>query len=186
METQKVTARTIEILGGHEKAWQIMDAEFAEVGRRWNQDLTAIGRILRSHLFVEHYLNEHLTKANPRLGSVQKARLTFAQKLALLDSGDRRLQEILPGVRHLNAIRNRLAHRLSAALDNADADIFLQAMYFAALRIEGARPGTPSEDPLDVLEEFAKYASTALSSEFSAFGIAFSKALAEIGGEHAA
>ncbi|AMO24688.1 hypothetical protein GCM10027034_09770 [Ramlibacter solisilvae] len=185
MDTAKVTARTLEILGGHEKAWEIIDAEFAEVGRRWNQDITVIGRILRSHLFIEHYLNEHITKANPRLGSVEKARLTFAQKIALLDSTDRRLREILPGVKLLNTIRNRLAHRLNAAIGQEDAKVFLNAQYFAALRIEGAKPSKPSEDPLDILEEFARYASTALTNEFSAFGNAFSKALADVGGERA-
>lgn len=186
MDTHKVTERTIELLGGRDKAWEIIDAEFAEVGRRWNQDVVAIGRILRSHLFVEHYLNEHLTKANPRLGSVEKARLTFAQKVSLIDADDARLREILPGVKHLNSIRNRLAHRLSGAIDVADAEVFLQAKYFAALRVEGAKPGAPSTQPLDILEEFARYASTALVNEFSAFGAAFAKALGERGAKHAA
>ena len=181
-----MTERTIEHLGGREKAWEIINAEFAEVGRRWNQDVVVVGRILRSHLFVEHYLYEHLTKANPRLGSVEKARLSFSQKVALLDAGDPRLREILPGIKHLNTIRNRLAHRLNVAIEITDADVFLQAKYFAALRVEGAKPGAPSHDPLDILEEFARYASTALVNEFSAFGSAFAKALSEVGTKHAA
>ena len=186
MDTQKIIAHTIELMGGREKAKEITDAEFGEVQRRWNQDITTIGRILRAHLFVEHYLNEHLMRVNPKLGSVEKARLSFAQKTALLNSSDRRLSEVLPGIRHLNAIRNRLAHRLSATVDEVDAELFLKAQYFAALRTEGAKPGKPTEDPLNILEEFARYASTTLTSEFSPFSVAFSKALSELGGEDAA
>jgi hypothetical protein len=44
------------------------------------------------------------------------------------------------------------------------------------MRIEGAKPGTPSNDPLDILEAFAQHVSTALRHEFSVFGNAFSTA----------
>lgn len=108
-----------------------------------------------------------------------KARLTFAQKLELLDQNDSRLAEVLPGIKRLNVIRNRLAHRLSAVVTEEDAEVFLEAKLFKALRDEGAKPDTPSKNPLDVLEAFAQYASSSLSHEFSVFGNAFRKALDE-------
>jgi len=147
-----VAERTVELLGGSKKAREISDGEFSEMERRWNQDVGAIGRILRSHLYVEHYLSEYLEKANPRLGSVAKARLSFSQKLELLDQKDPLLSEVLPGIKHLNAIRNRLAHRLSANVTADDATVFLNAKFFKAMRDEGAKPDTPSQDPLDILE----------------------------------
>jgi len=55
-DTDRVIARTIELLGGPERARQVTDAEFGEMVTRWNQDTDVIGRILRSHLYVEHYL----------------------------------------------------------------------------------------------------------------------------------
>jgi hypothetical protein len=105
MDTQRVIARTIEILGGRENAKQVTDAEFAGIQERWSQDVAVMGRILRAHLFVEHYLNEHLAKANPRLGSVEQAHLTFAQKVTLLNASDAHIRSVLPGIKHLNAIR---------------------------------------------------------------------------------
>jgi hypothetical protein len=178
-DSQKVAQRTIELLGGSDNFRDVIDAEFGEMQQRWNQDIVAIGRILRSHLYVEHYLGEYLTKANLRLGPVAQGRLTFAQKLALLDPKDTRLSDVLPGIKHLNKIRNRLAHNLSAVVTTHDASIFLSAKYFKAMRDEGAKPGVPSQDPLDVLEQFAQHASHSLGGEFSPFGIAFAKALSD-------
>lgn len=179
-DSKLVAERTVELLGGSEKAREITDAEFGEMQRRWNQDVGAIGRILRSHLYVEHYLSEYLEKANPRLGSVAKAHLTFSQKFELLDHKDPQLAEVLLGIKHLNAIRNRLAHRLSANVTTDDAAVFHNAKLFKAMRDEGAKPDMPSQDPLDILEQFAQYASCFLSNEFSTFGNAFRKALNEL------
>lgn len=178
-DSKLVAERTVELLGGPEKARELVDAEFGEMRQRWNQDIEAIGRILRSHLYVEHYLTEYIEKTNPRLGSVKNARLTFAQKLDLVDSKDFRLAEVLPGIKRLNSIRNRLAHRLSAVVTEDDTAVFLGAKLFRALRDEGAKPNNPSHNSLDILEDFAQYASSSLTHEFSIFGNAFAKALNE-------
>lgn len=172
-----VAARTLELLGGRNEAWKTIESEYSSMTSRWEQDVVAIGRILRSHLYVEHYLTEYLVKRNPNLGPLAGAKLTFSQKVELMDGSNPRLSEILPGIRQLNKIRNRLAHNLAAAVDEKDAAIFLQAKFFAAMREEGAKPGAPSSDPLDVLEKFAQYASSQLHSEFSAFSKAFAAAL---------
>ena len=184
-DTARVTARTIELLGGTDRAREVMDAEFRSMTRRWNQDIDSIGRILRSHLFVEHYLAEFLEKANPRLGDLSDARLSFAQKLALIDNRNPRLAEVLPGIKHLNKVRNRLAHQLTATVTTEDADIFLQAKFFKAMREEGAKPGVPSQRPIDILEGFAQHASSRLSSEFGEFSAAFAKALDDCSPESA-
>jgi hypothetical protein len=178
-DSKRVAGRTIEILGGSEKAREVIDAEFGEMHRRWVQDVGTIGRILRSHLYVEHYLSEYLEKANPRLGSVANARLTFAQKLELLDLRDPLQVELLPGINHLNAIRNRLSHRLSAEVTMKDASVFLNAKFFKAMRDAAAKPGIASQDPIDILENFAKYASSSLNNEFSIISKAFTKAIDE-------
>lgn len=174
-DAEAVAEKTIDLLGGRDKAFALIHAEFEGMRTRWNQDVVAIGRILRSHLYVEHYLTEFLEKTNPRLGSLTDARLTFAQKVNLLNP-DRRLAQVLPGIKRLNTIRNRLAHRLDAHVTDEDANVFLSDGIFKAMRIEGAKPGTPSSDPLDVLEAFSQHVSSALLHEFSALGNAFAKA----------
>ena len=175
----RVVKRTVEILGGVEKTREITDHELGEMNRRWDQDIESIGRILRSHLYVEHYMTEYIEKSNPRLGSVAKARLSFAQKLSLLDPDNPRLQEVKEGIKHLNTIRNRLAHRLSAVVTPEDSTVFLRARYFREMREERAKPGHPSDSPLDILEEFAQHASHAFTQKFSLFGQAFAQALEE-------
>lgn len=176
-----VVKRTIELLGGVERTRQMSSDELNGMNARWQQDVEVIGRILRSHLYIEHYMTEYLEKTNPNLGKVQDARLSFAQKVALLDPNDFRLGEVIEGVKRLNAIRNRLAHRLNASVTQEDAAVFLQAKYFEAIRTELAKPNSPSQDPLDILEEFAKYASYAFTNKFSEVDRALKQAMDECG-----
>lgn len=175
----RLAKRTVELLGGPEKARELIHREFDEMERRWNQDVQSMGRILRAHLYVEHYLTEYIEKANPRLGSLAEARIGFAQKVELLDPNDSRIADVVPGIKRLNAIRNRLAHRLTASVTSEDAACFLQAKYFKAMREEGAKPNVPSQDLLNILEQFAQYAGSTIGNEFSAFGEAFAKVLKE-------
>lgn len=175
-----VVKRTFELLGGKDRASQVIDSEFSSMTRRWNQDVESIGRILRSHLYLEHYITEYLEKANPRLGKISAARLTFNQKVALLDSQNPRLADVLPGIKHLNKIRNRLAHDLTSTLSTEDAAVFLETKFFRAMRNEGAKPQVQSQDPLDILEDFAQHASSRFSNEFGEFSRAFGRALEEL------
>lgn len=175
----RLVERTIELLGGKERFKQVTDAEFMDMRRRWDLDVTNIGRILRSHLYVEYYLTLHLAKANPRLGDLSKARLTFAQKLSLLDTNHEHLSDLAPGLRQINAVRNRLAHRLEAVLTTEDVQVFLSHAMFNAMRIESAKPSVPSTEPIDILEKFAQYAAHLLANEFSEFSIAVGKAIDE-------
>jgi hypothetical protein len=179
IDTTALAARTIELLGGPERAKEVADKEFGEMVARWDQDVDAIGRILRAHLYVEHYLTEFLRNANPRLGSLAEAKLSFAQKLALLDTQSPAIADLKPGIAHLNKIRNRLAHRLSAAIEPADASVFLSASFFVSMRIAAQGKAPSSQVPLEVLEQFSLHSAHILSGEFSAFGAAFSQALLE-------
>lgn len=178
-DMQRLVERTIELLGGTERFKQVTDTEFMDMRNRWDLDITNIGRILRSHLYVEYYLTKYIAMANPRLGSLSKARLTFAQKLSLLDTNHESLGDLAPGLRQINAVRNRLAHRLEASLTAEDIQVFLSHAMFNAMRIEGAKPSMPSEEPIDVLEKFAQYAAHLLANEFSEFSIAIGKAIVE-------
>lgn len=177
-ETEAIVARTVEILGGTERFREVTDTEFHDMERRWNQDTESIGRILRAHLYVEHYLTEHIEKANPRLGSVRDARLSFSQKLELLDSKHPARASLKSGIAHLNKIRNRLAHNLNAQVTKADSDVFLRSSLFGSMTV--ATNGLTAESPpLEVMERFAQFAANSLTSEFSTFGEAFSRALEE-------
>ena len=175
-----IARRAIELLGGKQKFFAEADRELADVNGRWMQNVEVIGRILRAHLFVEHYLGEYLAKANPLLGALGQARVTFAQKVALLDASNHDIALILPGIKRLNQIRNRLAHNLDAQVTEEDAKVFMGSERFAALRAARAAEEAQKNEPLEILEEFAKHVAMALTYEFSPMSRAIYQAIQEV------
>ncbi len=161
---EAVVRHVIRLMGGHKKAFEAFDADFHTITKRWEQDTTVIGRILRAHLFVEHFLTEYLQSRNPELGSLEEARASFTQKLALVGNGTPGTGYLLPGIRRLNGIRNRIAHTLHAEVTDEDVRVFLAIDLFRAMREEKARrrSDTPSMEPIVVLEDFAIHAGISL------------------------
>ncbi|WP_152982533.1 hypothetical protein [Stenotrophomonas humi] len=159
-----VAARVIALHGGREAYLAHSSAQIDELNTKWNQNAALMGLILRSHLFVEYYLENYLLSRNPNIGSLENARLTFAQKAELMGVGDDRISYLVPGIRRLNKIRNRLAHTLSASVTEDDRDTFLAIGLFRSLREALAAPKSPSLAPIDVLEAFAQHAGMALQA----------------------
>lgn len=177
LDPQRVIARVIEIMGGHGAAFEKLEREHAEVARVWDQDTEIVGRILRAHLFVEHFLTEYLAARAPSL-DIKQAGLPFSRKLAMLGTGEPGVSYLIPGLRLVNEIRNRIAHRLRADVSENDAKRLLSIEIFRALRSESdRRRGVPSStEPADVVERFCQHAGRALqacsSSERSAWSLA--------------
>jgi hypothetical protein len=73
-------SRIIERHGGREKFFSRMEARFREFNSIWEQGTESIGRVLRAHLAVEHFLTELISFENPNLAPIENARLSFAQK----------------------------------------------------------------------------------------------------------
>lgn len=161
---EEYAARVIRLHGGHDRFFALMNERFREFNTIWDQDAQDIGRVLRSHLAVEHFLAEFLAYTNPRLGSVENARLGFRQKVELLPDDDPGLSFLKPGLRKLNAIRNRMTHRIRVDITEEDRGALLGIQMFAAMRSESARrDGRPKpDDPLSVVEQFAMFAASLL------------------------
>jgi len=97
-------------------------ANFRDEGPKWEKvtglDFEAIGRILVSHLILEHYINNLIELSTPREFNWDRSRLTFSQKLKLVSK-----IEILEkskfniGIEILNSIRNNLSHTILATVD---------------------------------------------------------------------
>lgn len=180
IDQQKITARAIELMGGKDAFFNAADQELEKIHTQWNQNIELIGRILRAHLFVEHYMTEYLAKTNPRLGDLNQARLSFSQKTELLEPSNPDMADIVPGIKRLNKIRNRLAHKLNVQVTEEDSSFFLKSERFAALRSVRDREKPLSTDPLDILEDFAQYTSTVFNYEFTPLSRAISQAIAEM------
>jgi hypothetical protein len=181
-DSDPVMKRSIELMGGQQAAAAAFDADFSAMNTRWDQDVSAIGRILRAHLYVEHYLTEHLQQVNPRLPDLDEAKLNFFQKVLLLDGNwNIGIRQLVPGIQRLNKVRNRLAHNLAAVVTDEDVTVFLSGPTFRHMRNEiGRQSGTEvAKDPLDILEEFAKFAASTLHNSSSAFGKAYEQAIKE-------
>ncbi|MGX5663637.1 hypothetical protein [Diaphorobacter nitroreducens] len=177
---EKIARRAMEIMGGPDAFFNAADEELANINARWNQNVSEIGRILRAHLFVEHYLTQYLAQANPRLGSLSDARATFAQKVSLLDVDNPDIAAMLPGIKRLNAIRNRLAHNLGAQISDDDARIFLSCERFAALRAARSTGEREENEPLEVLEDFARHTAVSLTYEFAPLSKAIAQSILEV------
>jgi hypothetical protein len=178
-KNDRIVRRAMEIMGGHDAFFKASDEELASINSRWNQNVAEIGRILRAHLFVEHYLTQYVAQANPRLGSLKEARATFAQKVALLDADNPDIAAILPGIKRLNTIRNRLAHNLGDQVSQDDARIFLGCDRFAALRAARSTGGTRTNEPLEILEDFARHTAVVFTYEFTPLSKAIAQSIME-------
>jgi hypothetical protein len=176
----QIQARAAALLGGDAEYRRIADEEYGEVQRRWQQDTDTIGRILRAHLFVERFLTENLQRSNPKLGSVEKAKLTFAQKVALLDPQNPEAAAVMPGLRIMNRVRNRLAHESNAAVTSADAAALLDCKAFAQLLGTRHRENLSGLAPISVLEDFARFTGIALSVGHSRLIAAVAQAIREL------
>lgn len=185
IDSVELAQRVIELSGGKDKLNAEMDHKLALINDKWNQDVDAIGRILRSHLFVEHFLTKYLIALNPNLGDLKGARLTFAQKLSLIENYSSETKELTTGMKRLNTIRNQLAHRLEAKVTDQDKESLLSLHSFRYLREELAKPNMPSSDNLDVLEDFAKHVGSRLASIADPDDLShrISKAMSELANE---
>jgi hypothetical protein len=97
------------------------DFRIEEVSELWHgMDLDTMGRVLRAHLVVEHFMGELLKAEGHRLTQLRDAglRLTFMHKLNLLYPGRGPLWDC---VNQLNQIRNHFAHRPDHRLNDAEA-----------------------------------------------------------------
>src|ERR1035441_458658 len=109
-DPQTFAKRVIEAHGGIDNVVAIAQKHIDEFNSLWLQDAERIGRVLRAHLTVEHFLTRYIEFKNPMLPSLADARITFSQKIDLLHQNDRLACELKPGLRRLNQVRNRLAH----------------------------------------------------------------------------
>jgi hypothetical protein len=158
--------RLFELYGGKEEFFDANEKQVAEFEEQWNQNIEVIGKVLRSHLVIETYLTRYLQFSNPNLGDVDKARLSFSQKLSIIGKKDNALLMLLPGIKRINKIRNELAHNLNLEVTDNDKAYFLSNEIFSAMRNErNARFGPASNDPLTILEEFARFAAIMLQAK---------------------
>lgn len=175
---RKIHKRACELLGGEAEYQKIADEEHHEVMKIWNQNTELIGRILRAHLFVEKFMVMHLRHLrSSRAQSTQG----FAKKIEHLDRGDPEVVAVIPGIRKLNEIRNRLAHEINATLTAEDVGEFFQCRNFYHLMLYRHQRKIGALQPIEVLEDFSRFAAITLSLNRSRLVAAVRQATEEMG-----
>jgi hypothetical protein len=158
MDPQDHVQKIISAYGGHKAFFGKMDMRLAEFNEIWNQDSERIGRVLRAHLSVEYFMTDYIRAANPNLGAIDGAKLTFYQKVELLDETLPLVSQIKPGLKRLNTIRNRVAHNLKVDVQPEDKQLFLSITLFSAMKLEKEKSfGPEPDDPLSIVEQFARF-----------------------------
>lgn len=145
----------IDAHGGHDEFWAYSNARLAEFNEIWNQDMLKIGRVLRVHLSVEHFLTRYIQYVNPRLGPIERMR--FADKIKMIGAASPVIGQCISGLKRLNEVRNRIAHNLRVDINQDDVNSFLSVAIFKAMREAKGDPSKLSTDPLEIYEEFGMF-----------------------------
>lgn len=94
-----------------------IEANFIEENRRYielfQQDHDLIGRVLKCHLIVEHYLDRFLS-SHLNIEALSEVKLSFYQKAKLLPSKESAAAFVKPGILKLNSIRNQFTSRTNS------------------------------------------------------------------------
>lgn len=165
--------QVIEVLRPH---WQAIDDHFNQENARFKALLGAdhdlLGRVLKCHLVVEHYLNGYL-QSHLQLQHLEDARLTFAQKATLLPSQGVAAAFVRPGIVRLNTIRNRFGHTLQPVLTAADLGAIQPILAIA-------RKNAVFATPIEAIEAFTTVACTWLVLPPPALAQVFETAFAQV------
>lgn len=115
-------------------------------------DHSFTGYFLACHLAIEHYMDHVLQQTTTYL-QWEAARLNFGQKAALLGQfADEPLPQLMPAIKHMNAIRNKLSHNLNYVIDD-DALLPLKHLIEAGRSEPGKEVKAP-DDAFLVLQKF--------------------------------
>ena len=80
--------------------------------------------ILRVHLLTEYYLERIIAIKLPRGDRLlEDGGLSYAQKVALVDSLSIVEDSLIAALRGLNRVRNRFSHEFNKAIDGSDIDV---------------------------------------------------------------
>jgi hypothetical protein len=147
--------RVVEQLNPH---WKEIEAHFEHENNQFKallaQDHDLLGRVLKCHLIIEHYLGRFLT-AHYGIRDLPEAKLSFFQKAKLLPDTASAAAFVKPGILRLNAIRNDFGHTLRPVLRHNGLGPINDALAVA-------RQGVKFQEPIEAIEAFTTVAGTFL------------------------
>ncbi len=112
-----------------------------------------LGRVLKCHLIVEHYLNRFLV-AHFGIDNFDEVRLTFLQKANLIPDRATALCFVKLGIVRLNQIRNQFCHSLGAEISETDVRDSMRTV------LKLFRSEVHFKSPIETIEAFTTLACT--------------------------
>ena len=91
-----------------------------EISSLLNRQVDELGIILKCHLIIESYIDKYLEAAYPTILDWPTIRLSFSQKLELINNKSTPIGMYYPGIKCLNSIRNKFSHRISYNVERKD------------------------------------------------------------------
>lgn len=148
---------------GIEKVMELLRPHMAEIEARFNGENErfkalmnhphdTIGRLLKCHLVVEHYLERYLVESFG-LQNVQDAKLGFYNKAMLLPTQASSAAFVRPGILRLNRLRNDVGHALGREPKFKDLGPIQEVLLTA-------REGIDFASPIEAIEAFTTVACT--------------------------
>jgi hypothetical protein len=116
----------------------------------FSADHNAIGRILKVHLVIEQYLNEHIV-AKYKIENLVDVRLTFNQKVHLLKDDLSPAAWLKSAIQNVNKVRNKFSHTLPPKIEWGEINNVMDVLKIA-------RKGVSYKEPIDAIEAFAPVA----------------------------
>lgn len=111
-----------------------------------------IGRVLKCHLIVEHYLDRFIC-SHYLINNIQDIRLSFSQKAKMLPDKASASAFVKPGIFNLNSVRNKFSHQLNYKILQSDIPHIVEILNIA-------RQNAHFDQPVDAIEAFTTVACT--------------------------
>jgi hypothetical protein len=135
----------------------------------------ALGRVLKCHLIVEHYMDQFLEQ-HFHLEHLAEAKLTFFQKATLLPTRGTTAAVVKPGILKLNWVRNQYGHNLAVEIDQNKMRVIDDLLAIM-------RPDTVFESLADRIEAFTTVACVCLLEAPPGIARRFQEAFADFHSE---
>ena len=146
---EKVVARLKPHMAEIEAHFNAENAKFIAL---MDQPHDMLGRLLKCHLVLEHYLDRFLSE-HFGIEDVESAKLGVFNKAMLLPSKASSAAFVKPGILKLNALRNRAGHNLGTDIGFGDLGPIHEVLAIA-------RAGVQFKSPIDAIEAFTTVACT--------------------------
>ena len=125
-------------------------AEVDRFNAIFSADHNAIGRVLKVHLVIEQYLNEHII-AEYKIENLAELRLSFSQKTKLLKDDLSPAAWVKGAIQNVNSVRNKFSHTLTPKIEWGEINNVTEVLKIA-------RNGVSYVEPIDAMEAFAPVA----------------------------